>query len=520
MEVLDDDLALDHVDDVGVVPDTLDGDLLATHHEAADRAGDAVERQPVAADERTAVVVVATVAVDEAGAAARVGPLEVAERVGVDRDHRAGVVAEVVVEDHRLGPADEDRGGGVATAARAARRRGAGGIALDPAVGHAEIALVGFDDVEPVEGSLDRTRAAAKGDIGIVDARLGAGVEHDAGPVAGGADVGLVAIRVERAAGPVAAVAEAREHDPLGGRALRDELRGAPLEFDPRAPEFHDDAGVDREAAAPTGFHVGSIDAEIPPRATVDEEVFLEHVDDVGAREPGRYVEFVERLSEIRADLHEQAVDRVLVGRVAVGANLHQPVAADLGAHAAVRVLEAVGVGGDRGAGAVGDGVEGDRGPRAFELDRGERLERRVDEHLTAAVADRRIGDRVDEGLLGRGVGILPQHEATPLAAGDDRPHLVGVSADEVVVVGAEDHVAIGGAEHLDGGPAAIDQLRRTADVDDRSPQLDHGPLVDHEGHTLRYVEGLAVRQRLATEVGANEIGSVRGVADDTNDLG
>ena len=523
VEVLDDDFALQHVHDVGVVPDALDGDLLAADHEAADRAGDGVKRQPVAPDKRTAVVVVAPVTVDATGAPSRVGQLDVAERVGVDRDHGARVAAEVVVEDHRLGPADEDRRGGVATPAPAGRRRGAAGVALDAAVGHTEIALVGFDDVELVERSLDRSRAATVSDVGVVDARLGAGVEHDAAPVAGGADVGQVAIRVERAAGPVAVIAEAREHDPLGGRALRDELRGAPFELDPRALQLHNDARVDRQPAALAGFHASYRVEEITPHSTVDEEIFLEHVDDVGALEAGGHVELVERLAEVRADLHEQAVGRVLVGRDTVGANLHEPVAADLWPHAAVRVFEAVGVGGDRGAGAVGDRVEGDRGPRALELDWGEWFERRVDEHLAAAVADRRIGDRVDEGLLGGGVGILPQHDAAPLAAVDVQPDVVGVSADEVVVVGAEDHVAIGGAENLDSGPGAIDQLRRTADVDDRGPQLDHRVFVDEHGDVLRHVEGRAIRQGVARKIGAHEVGQrhaerAGSVADDPHD--
>ena len=244
MEVLNDDLVLQDVNDVDVVPDALDGDLLAANQHAADGAAggpaggrvDLVDRvgDRVVADERAEVIVVAGVAVDVAGAAARIGPGDVGERVGVDADDRAPIVAEVVAQNHGLGAAGKDRGVFVRAAAVAIRARLADGVVLDPAVGHAQVALMHLDHVELVEPALDGCLAAAVAEVGMINAGLRAGVHDDAAPIACGPRVGEIRTGAERAAGAEAVVAEAREDDRLAGGAFRDQLRGAPLQLDPR----------------------------------------------------------------------------------------------------------------------------------------------------------------------------------------------------------------------------------------------------------------------------------------------
>ena len=513
MEVLDDDLVLEHGDDVDVVPNALDRDLLAANLHAADRATGGPARRrvdrvgdAVVADERAEVVVKAGVAVDRAGAAARIGSGDVRKRVGIDAHDRAQIVAEVVAEDHGLRAADKDRGGGVRATAVAVGTGRAGRVVLDAAVGHAEVALMYLDHVELVEPALDGCLPAAEGDVGMVDARLRAGVRHDAAPVARGPRVGEVRMGAERAAGAKPVIAQAREDHRLAGGALGDQLRGAPLQFDPRTLKLHDSARINREPAASTGEAVGILECEghargsgrrlrgerdgrraidtrdrraardagtlnghadpqigglgevghlerceargagvvqsvdVATDAAVDEQVFLEHVDDVGALEPGRHVELVDHTAEIRADVHEQAVDRVI----------EQRVAADFRSGAAVALLEAVGIGGDAGPGAVGDGVEGQRRPRAFELDGRVGAKLGVDEHLPAAVGDGGLADGVQEHLLRGRVGVGPHDDATPLAARHHRADAVGVAADGVVVVRGEPHVVGRGAEHLE----------------------------------------------------------------------
>ena len=582
VEVLDDDLVLEHVDDVDVVPDALDGDLLAADLHAADRpaggpAGGRVDRvgDAVVADERAEVVVVPRIAVDRAGAAARIGPGNVGERVGVDADDRAQIVAEFVADDHRLSAADEDRGCGVRAAAIAIGTGRAGGVVLDPAVGHPQVGLVRLDHVELVESALDGRLPAAEGDVGVVDAGLRTRVRDDAAPVSRGPSVGEVGMGEERAAGAEAVVAEAREDHRLAGGALGDQLRGASLQFDSRSLQFHDHPGIDREPAAPTGEAVGilerqgdargsgrrlcrqrdgprAIDArdrraagdarpldrhadpqvgglgeirdlegraaggagavklvDVAADSTVDEQVFLQHVDDVGALEPGRHVELVDHAAEIRANVHEQAIDRVV----------EQRVAADFRTRAAVALLEAVGIGRDAGPGAVGDRVEGQRRPRALELQRCVGTELRVDEYLAAAVGDGRLADGIQEHLLRGRVGVGPHDDAAPLAARLGGADTVRITADRVVVIRGELHVVGGGAQHLQRGRGPRrDRAGRGADVDDRGAELDDRTLVDHHGHALRHVERLAVGQSGSLQGGADQVGQVRIVADDADE--
>ena len=264
VEVLDNDLVLEHIDDVDVVPDTLHRDLLAPHLQASDgsasrpacrridRVGDAV-----IANEQAAIVVVAGVAIDAARASARIGKRNIRERVGVDTDDRAEIVAEVVAQDHGLCTADKDRGSDVRASSIPVRCGRPVGVVLDPTMGHAEITLDHFNHVEPVEPALDRRLSAAKSYVRVVDARLRASLYDEAAPVACGPDVGQVAIGVERAASPETIVAQARKDDRLGGRALGNQLRRAPLQFDPRPLHFHDRTWIHSEPATAAGESIG-----------------------------------------------------------------------------------------------------------------------------------------------------------------------------------------------------------------------------------------------------------------------
>ena len=243
MEVLDDDLVLEDVNDVDIVPDALDRDLVSANLKAGDRPGHGRD-QPVLGHERAAIVVVRGIPIDETAAAARVRTLHIAHRIGIDADEGALIVSEVVAENHGLPAANEDRRGHIRAAAGAIGRRRACGVVLDPAVGQPQIALMGLDHVEPVEGALDRRLAATVGDVGMIDAGLGPCIEHDPAPVARSPDIGQVAVGVERAARTEAAVAETREDDGTARSALGDQLARAALEFDPGGLKLHDHTGI------------------------------------------------------------------------------------------------------------------------------------------------------------------------------------------------------------------------------------------------------------------------------------
>ena len=86
-------------------------------------------------------------------------------------------------------------------------------------------------------------------------------------------------------------------------------------------------------------------------------------------------------------------------------------------------------------------------------------------------------------------------------------------------MIRGEIDVAGGGAEHLQGrrGPRR-DRAGRGADVEDGGAELQDRALVDHHRHALRHVECPAVGQRRALKGRADEVGEVRGVADDADD--
>ena len=448
-----------------------------------------LRRDPIVAEERPDVVVILDEAIDLAGAAAVIGHRPFRHRVGIDADRGAGVVAEVVADDHRLCSANEDGRIVVAAAGIAIGGRAARGIELDPAVGETQLTLLNFEGIEAIEASLDRRQATGIGDVGVVDARLRSGLDDDPTPVAGGADIGGVAIGVKRRPGAVPIVGQAREDHPLLRRPFGDELRVAALQFDPRSLELDHDPLIDLQAPRCPGLPApGRLVEQIAAGAAGEDQILLDHIDDVGALEAGRHVELVDRAAERRADADKETVDRVA----------EEPVAADFGSISAVGVEEGSGIGRNRRPGAREDLVEGERRPGALDMDRRERLELRVDKHVAAAVLERRQADRVEEHLPGGGIGVAAENDATPLPPLHRRPNAVAVAAERIVVVGGELHPRCRRAEHLEGGPGPGNEPRGTADVDDGGAELERRPLVDHHRHPLRDVERRPVGKRRA----------------------
>ena len=512
VEVVHHDLAGHDVDDVRVVPHALDVHLAAADDHAADRAG--VRRsQRVAADERTEVVVELRKPAARPRAPARIGHSQIGERIDVDADHGSRVAPEVVADDDRLRPADEDRGGVVRAPARAIGRGLARRVVLQTAVGQPQPPLMGLDDVEAVEAALDRGLAAAVGDVGVVDARLGGGIDDDAAPVTRRRLVGQRTEQVEGTPRPEAVVGGAGEDHAILRIALGDQFGVAATEFDAGSLELHDHARIDLQPARGPGEHVRAV-GDVAAGAAIDEHVLGEHVGDVPRHERRRHVERVDRLAELGANPHEQSVDRVVGDAIAT----------DRGPAAAGGLLEAVGISRHRRPGTEADRVEGERRPGGHQVDRREGLQLAVDQHLPAAVLHHRLGDAVEKHPLARRVGVAAHHDAAPLAARPDRPDAVAVTADAVVVVRGELHLVERGAEHLERGPAARDEVRGTAHVDDLRPQFEHGAFVDHHGDVRGHHEITTVGQGLPAERGADQIGLRRGrgaggVAHDAHDL-
>ena len=183
-----------------------------------------------------------------------------------------------------------------------------------------------LDDVKAVDHALRRGLPASESDVGTVDARPRARIEHDARPVARSAHVENVAVGVKRATGTEAVVAEAREDDRIPLVTLGDELRCPAFELDPGVLQFDDDARINDQAPRRTAAENATASGgNVAPGAPGDYEVFLDHVDDVGALEAGRHVEPVQQTAGTRPvawlnrrtravhDLDGKAVGGVLV---------------------------------------------------------------------------------------------------------------------------------------------------------------------------------------------------------------
>ena len=310
----DDDLAAQHVDDVGIVPDRLGGQRLVADLDAVD----AVVGHPVIAHERAVVVVVAVKGRKAARAPAPIGHDLRDQRVRVDADDRAVVVDEIVARDDRLRAAHENRRGLHGTAPVAGAPCAAAGVVLEPGVGDPGMRLLDLDRIEAgVPLAFDGRFAAGVGDDRLVDAGLRGGPEIQAGPIARSRRplrvVGIVAVlgRVERSAGPVPVVFQRGEHDFVAGgpvdragASLGDEL-GADLRLDAAAVQLDDQAGIDPQArVGPRGERAGVVQRAEPLGG--NHRPFEDQLDDIAQRH--RVDADVEPLRGVRA------VDRVIDG--------------------------------------------------------------------------------------------------------------------------------------------------------------------------------------------------------------
>ncbi len=430
--------------------------------------------------------------INGAGAPPRIGQGGVVHRVGVDRDRVALVVDDLVIDDHRLGAADEDRRPLVGSQAAAVARAGvAVGVQLDRAVGDPHVGLVDFDGVELVESAGQGGFSAGVGELHVIEASPARRGEDQAAPLAGAGRVDeAVVARVEAAAHPVGVVLERGEHDRIARQAFGDQLAGD-LRVDPRSFELDDHTRIDPQPAVEPRRR-----AERPARRAVNQQVLGDDVDDVRVVPAAGHFELLGDAAELGGNPHEQAVDRVVEHGVAV----------DIGADPPLGLLEAGQVGGDRAPRAMPDLREGDRRPGADEVDRSVVVFQGADGHLAAAVLDVGPRDPVEKHAVGFVVGIGPEDEAAPVAPRLAGARPVAVAADRVVAERAEMDLFPRRAQHLHGGAVERNPLRRRADLDVRPLEFQDRPGVDHQGHVLGHLQQLAVGQLGADVVVADQV--------------
>src|SRR5690606_6455524 len=89
------------------VPDAFGGQFFTADNHPVDR----VTGEPVVANQRAVVVGKLIKSVVVTGAAAVIRPTLIVQRVGVEVDHRTGVVDERVADDDRLGAANVQHSG-------------------------------------------------------------------------------------------------------------------------------------------------------------------------------------------------------------------------------------------------------------------------------------------------------------------------------------------------------------------------------------------------------------------------
>jgi len=224
----------------------------------------AVIGQAVAADQRAPVVTVQRQLIDQSRRATGVGQLHSGERVDIDVDRHILVIADDVVDDHRLCPADKNRRPFVDPASKAVTRAlaaRANCVLLDHTVGDPRIGLMDFDDIEGREGAFDLVVVAAtEGDVGLIQIQLAQGSGPNAAPIAArgtGLVRPVILIRIERPAGTVLVIQLGREDDLPVLQALGDQL-GAESDLDAGAFQFNHGARVDFQTSVkPRADHAG-----------------------------------------------------------------------------------------------------------------------------------------------------------------------------------------------------------------------------------------------------------------------
>ena len=234
----------------------------------------------------------------------------------------------------------------------------------------------------------------------------------------------------------------------------------------------------------------------------------------VGVVEPSAAAQFVERFAARGVDSNINSVDGIAGDRVAVNV---RPDAVE-------RIVEAVGVCGDRGERAVRDLGEGDRRPLIDNVNRGEDRGARAGHrtgclvHRSAAEAEVGLVNGVEEEISAVSiiriivvhVRIVSEDETAPLRRRRTPRSSVRVSADRVVAIRRqEDRIVLGSrllgcAEQLDGSvlPTDCGDVLVRARFDLGVLQFNDHAGVDHHRRPLRDVKRATVAQSIArTEI-------------------
>ena len=211
-----------NMDHVRVVPDTLRSQCFAANlHSVNATGGRRVARrarQPVAADERSAVVDECCDLVDVTSGTTIVRQFGVVQRVGVDADRRAIIVADDVVDNNRLRGTDKNRRTRVAQppkSIRWCRTARASIIPLQDRICNPCLCLMNLDSVEARKVTFQRYDAATIGNQCVIDAGAAGMTDVQTTPQTAAQSkrrfgviiaVAAIVVRVKRAARTIAIV--------------------------------------------------------------------------------------------------------------------------------------------------------------------------------------------------------------------------------------------------------------------------------------------------------------------------
>ena len=235
----------DDMDNVGVIPDGLRRDFLGANFHAVH----GVARFGVARNQRPAVLIVYGNRVERPRAVAPIGDDVIIQRVGIDADDVSLIVQELVVDNHWLGAANENRRPIIPQKAVAISRCRTAGIVLEQSVGNADIGLLNLNRIKRVKAAGNRHRAARVLNDCMVDAALAVGIEEDSAPIARGRCGRCVVAGEERSSGTVGIVVNRRENNGIGARSLGDQLRRTDVRLNCRTAHLENDTGVDHETS-------------------------------------------------------------------------------------------------------------------------------------------------------------------------------------------------------------------------------------------------------------------------------
>ena len=272
----------------------------------------------------------------------------------------------------------------------------------------------------------------------------------------------------------------------------------------------------------------------------LDQQILAEYVDDIGIVEPSRHGHRPDRVSGWCLDANEQSVDTVSKHRILIDIGTDTVI---VGGECDFLMTRSVEVGlfktirtrRDRGIGTARDRVEGDCRPRVDDVNWIDDLGDRVNDDISATIADVGIIDVVQEDAFFvidkvsvAAIVIIAEEQTAPVSRQRCRGERESVRADRLVVIGREEDIVLRGAENLQRSAAAIDARCRTANADSCSTQLKHSAFVDHHGHTTRNLQCRSVAQGLTKVIESNLVGhpvgkravvAIRIVADNSDDV-